>query len=115
MIVTVLHRMEGRPDVTRSGVFTDVPAGEWYADGVEWAASHGIVLGCGRSGPKDSVTREQLAAILFRFHFSLDRRGPVMYNGDGYYLHTMKGPRHEYISKSDLSFQRSRSIHDLCS
>ena len=117
MIVTVLHRKEGKPEVTYSGVFTDVSAGEWYTDGVEWAASHGIVLGCGngRFGPKDSVTREQIAAILFRFHFSLDRWGPVMYNGDGYYLHTMKGLRHEYISKSDLSFQRSRSIHDLCS
>ncbi|MBQ2031897.1 MAG: S-layer homology domain-containing protein, partial [Lachnospiraceae bacterium] len=69
MIVTVLHRMEGKPDVTYSGVFTDVPAGEWYTDGVEWAASHGIVLGYGNGkfGPKDNVTREQLAAILFRY------------------------------------------------
>ena len=69
MIVTVLHRMEGKPDVTYSGVFTDVPAGEWYTDGVEWAASHGIVLGYGNGkfGPKDNVTRGQLAAILFRY------------------------------------------------
>ena len=69
MIVTVLHRMEGKPEVTYSGVFTDVPAGEWYTDGVEWAASHGIVLGCsnGKYGPTDPVTREQLAAILFRY------------------------------------------------
>ncbi|MBQ8953404.1 MAG: S-layer homology domain-containing protein [Clostridia bacterium] len=69
MIVTVLHRMEGRPDVTYSGVFTDVADGMWYTDGVEWAASHGIVLGYGdgRYGPDDNVTREQLAAILFRY------------------------------------------------
>ena len=69
MIVTVLHRMEGKPEVTYSGVFTDVPAGEWYTDGVEWAASHGIVLGYGNGkyGPTDPVTREQLAAILFRY------------------------------------------------
>ena len=69
MIVTVLHRMEGKPEVTYSCVFTDVPAGEWYTDGVEWAASHGIVLGCsnGKYGPADPVTREQLAAILFRY------------------------------------------------
>ncbi len=66
------------------------PRANGYADGVEWAASHGIVLGCGnsRSGPKDSVTREQIAAILFRFHFSLDRRGPVMYNEDGFLIST---------------------------
>ena len=69
MIVTVLHRMEGRPAVAWTGVFTDVPAGMWYTDGVEWAASHGIVLGYGdgRYGPNDNVTREQLAAILHRY------------------------------------------------
>ena len=69
MIVTVLHRMEGKPEVTYSGVFTDVPDGQWFTDGVEWAASHGIVLGYGdgRYGPNDNVTREQLAAILFRY------------------------------------------------
>ncbi|MBO6020487.1 MAG: S-layer homology domain-containing protein, partial [Clostridia bacterium] len=69
MIVTVLHRMEGRPAVTYTGVFTDVPDGQWFTDGVEWAASHGIVLGYGdgRYGPDDNVTREQLAAILFRY------------------------------------------------
>ena len=69
MIVTVLHRMEGKPEVTYSGVFTDVPDGQWYTDGVEWAASHGIVLGYGdgRYGLDDNVTREQLAAILHRY------------------------------------------------
>ena len=69
MIVTVLHRMEGKPEVTYSGVFTDVPAGEWYTGGVEWAASHGIVLGYsnGKYGPTAPVTRELLAAILFRY------------------------------------------------
>lgn len=69
MIVTILHRMEGKPAVTYSGVFTDVPDGMWYTDGVEWAASHEIVVGYGdgRYGPDDLVTREQLAAILFRY------------------------------------------------
>ena len=69
MIVTVLWRMEGRPDVGYAGTFTDVPAGMWYTDGVEWAASKGIVLGYGdgRYGPDDDVTREQLAAILYRY------------------------------------------------
>jgi hypothetical protein len=69
MIVTVLWRMEGKPEVAYTGVFTDVPAGEWYTDGVEWAASKGIVLGYGDDtfGPQNNVTREQLAAILFRY------------------------------------------------
>ena len=69
MIVTILHRVEGRPEVAYTGAFTDVPDGMWYTDGVEWAASHGIVLGYGNGkyGPDDNVTREQLAAILFRY------------------------------------------------
>ena len=69
MIVTILWRMEGKPDVAGTGTFTDVPAGEWYADGVEWAALQGIVLGYGNGeyGPNDPVTREQLALILFRW------------------------------------------------
>ena len=69
MVVTVLWRMDGEVQVNTFGTFTDVPAGEWYSDAVEWAASHGIVLGYGdgRFGPDDNVTREQLAAILFRY------------------------------------------------
>ena len=69
MIVTVLYRLEGKPAVNYTGTFTDVPDGTWFTDGVEWAASKGIVLGYGDGtyGPNDDVTREQLAAILFRY------------------------------------------------
>ena len=69
MIVTVLYRMEGTPEVPAGSVFTDVPTDEWYSDGVMWAASKGIVngYGDGRYGPTDPVTREQLAAILNRY------------------------------------------------
>ena len=69
MIVTVLYRMEGRPEVPEMNVFTDVPADMWYADGVTWAASKGIVNGYGDGtyGPANPVTREQLAAILNRY------------------------------------------------
>ena len=69
MIVTILHRMEGEPATPYTGAFSDVPAGEWYTQGVEWAAAHDIVLGFGNGtyGPEKPVTREQLAAILFRY------------------------------------------------
>ncbi len=69
MIVTILHRIEGEPKAPFSGVFSDVPAGQWYTDGVEWAASTGLVLGYGDGtyGTFDNVTREQLAAILYRY------------------------------------------------
>jgi hypothetical protein len=69
MIVTILYRTEGEPDVPYTGTFDDVPSGEWYTDGVEWAASKGIVKGYGDGtyGAKDLITREQLAAILYRY------------------------------------------------
>ena len=69
MVVTILYRIEGSPDVEYKGTFTDVPDGVWYTDGVEWAAAHGIVngYGNGKFGPTDEVTREQLAAILYRY------------------------------------------------
>ena len=69
MIATILHRMAGEPKAPYSGVFSDVPAGQWYTDGVEWAASAGLVLGYGDGtyGTTDNVTREQLAVILYRY------------------------------------------------
>ncbi len=69
MIVTILHRMEGKPKAASSGTFTDVPNGQWYTEAVEWAAANGIVngYGNGKFGPTDPVTREQLAAILYRY------------------------------------------------
>ncbi len=69
MIVTILYRLEGEPAAPYSGTFTDVPEGEWYAPGVEWAARNGVVNGYGgcKYGPEDPVTREQLAAILWRY------------------------------------------------
>ncbi len=71
MIVTILHRLEGTPQAGLSG-FADVPAGEYYTDAVGWAAQNGIVSGYGEGaegmfGPNDSITREQLAAILYRY------------------------------------------------
>ena len=81
MIVTVLYRMEGEPSVTYSGAFDDVPSNEWYSTGVEWAASKGIVLGFGNGkyGPDKPVTREQLAAILYRY---AEFKNYPIYTGD---------------------------------
>lgn len=69
MIVTILYRMAGSPSVSGSSDFTDVAAGKWFAKAVAWAAANGIVNGYGDSlfGPNDPVTREQLAAILYRY------------------------------------------------
>lgn len=70
MLVTVLYRMEGSPEVDRSGRgFTDVVRDSWYEGGVIWASSCGVVNGMGNGifAPDLSVTREQMSAILCRY------------------------------------------------
>ena len=69
MLVTVLWRMEGAPTVNSTNPFTDVAAGTWYADAVVWANDAGIVNGTSATtfDPDGSVTREQIAAILYRY------------------------------------------------
>lgn len=68
MVVTVLYRLENQPS-TAAASFTDVASGAYYANAVAWANANGIVsgYGSGKFGPNDKVTREQLAAILYRY------------------------------------------------
>lgn len=68
MVVTVLYRLENQPS-TSVASFTDVASGAYYANAVAWANANGIVsgYGSGKFGPNDKVTREQLAAILYRY------------------------------------------------
>lgn len=69
MMATILWRMAGSPAPKGNNSFTDVEAGTWYTDAITWTAENGIFLGYGNNkvGPNDSITREQLAAIFFRY------------------------------------------------
>lgn len=69
MVVTVLWRMEKQPSVKQDAAFADVSANAYYSMAVAWAKDSEVVLGYGdgRFGPDDTITREQLAAILFRY------------------------------------------------
>ena len=69
MIVTILYRMAGSPAMSGVSDFKDVDSNKWFAKAVAWAAANGIVNGYGSGlfGPNDPVTREQLAAILYRY------------------------------------------------
>lgn len=69
MIVTMLHRLEGEPGVNYLLPFGDVPEGLWYTEAVRWAASEGIVNGVSDTSyaPDNAITREQMAAILYRY------------------------------------------------
>ncbi len=65
----LLYNKEGRPSGSVTGKFTDVAPEQWYAGAISWAASKGIVggYGNGKFGPNDPITREQLAAMLWRY------------------------------------------------
>ena len=69
MVVTMLWRMAGEPAVNDALPYTDVPQDMWYTEAIRWAASAGAVNGTGNGSfsPDESVTREQLAAILYRY------------------------------------------------
>ncbi len=82
MLVTVLWRYEGEPKEGKN-TFTDVPDGQWYTQAVAWAAANGIVggVGNGKFDPNGNITREQMAAILFRYAekkgFDTSKRGDL--------------------------------------
>ncbi len=69
MTAQVLWNLAGSPAAPGGAGFTDVAADAWYAGAVNWAAAQGIVAGydTGAFGPEDAVTREQLAAMLYRY------------------------------------------------
>lgn len=68
-LVTILWRLDGEPVVNYAMPFDDVASGEWYTEAVRWAASEGIVEGVSDTefAPGEAVTREQFAAILYRY------------------------------------------------
>ena len=82
MLATVLWRLENEAFVQGDTVFSDVPSGTWYTDAVRWAAAQKIVEGSGdRFAPTRPVTREQLAAMLYRYAasagFDVSARDPL--------------------------------------
>lgn len=69
MIVTILHRLEGKPKAITANSFTDVGADKYYTDAVAWASDNKIVSGYGNGifGPVNAITREQLTVILMNY------------------------------------------------
>ena len=69
MLVTVLYRLDGQKEPTGTNPFTDVEPDSWYTEAVIWAVENEIVLGMGDGtfAPEAEITREQMAAILYRY------------------------------------------------
>ena len=85
MLVTILHRMEGKPEPKTQNKFKDVYKALYYYDAVVWAAEKGIVHGYGDGstfGPDDAITREDLAVII---------RNYAQYKGKNMYVTTNLG------------------------
>lgn len=80
MLAQTLYAMSGKPAVKAESIFADVAANAWYADAVNWAAEKGYVsgVGDGKFVPDASVTREQMALILYRYAGSPDASGMVL-------------------------------------
>lgn len=85
MLVTVLYRHAGSPSVQGSNRFPDVTDSAWYHNAVVWAAENGIIGGYsdGRFGGNDPITREQLAAILWRSEGSPSAEGTAAFADQG--------------------------------
>ncbi|MBR5632390.1 MAG: S-layer homology domain-containing protein, partial [Clostridia bacterium] len=69
MLVTVLHRLDGKPAASAGVMFGDVAANEWYTDAIAWASENRIVNGytSGNFGTNDSISRQDMVTILYRY------------------------------------------------
>jgi hypothetical protein len=69
MLATILYRLADSPEITGENPFTDVKADSWYGSAVIWASETGIVTGNGDGtfSPLSSITREQIATMLYRY------------------------------------------------
>jgi hypothetical protein len=69
MLVTIIYRYEGEPEVSEDNPFADVAPDQWYTNAVIWASANGIIEGYGNGlfGTNDNITREQLAMMLYRY------------------------------------------------
>ena len=85
MIVTILWRLQGSPEVEATETFTDVSPDAWYAKAIAWAVAEGVADGYGEGlfGPNDAITREQLAAMLWRYAGSPEADGDLSVFADG--------------------------------
>ncbi|GHU35390.1 hypothetical protein FACS1894105_04030 [Clostridia bacterium] len=86
MIVTVLYRLAGEPEVSGGAAFGDTDANAYYAKAVAWAKANGIVGGVGGNlfAPDSPVTRQDLAVILLRYANHTGAKLPEMRDYSGF-------------------------------
>ena len=84
-LVTILYRVAGEPETEFKATFSDVADGLWYSDAIEWAAANEVVngVGEGKFNPMGAITREQIAAILYRYSKAAKVEGELKAFPDG--------------------------------
>ena len=118
MVVTMLWRLEGQPKAEATLSFTDVEQGVWYTDAVNWAASKGIVKGYSDTvfAPNDTVTREQLATILYRYaeykEYDVSAKGDLTAFTDGAKTSSWAAQAMEWAVGSKLLSGKGGSVLD---
>ena len=83
MIVQILYRLSGEPEVSGNMQFTDVETGRWYYKAILWAVQNGVTKGVTDTqfNPNGFVTREQIAAFIYRFENPSDTPDPAVLAG----------------------------------
>ena len=118
MVVTMLWRLEGQPKAEATLSFTDVEQGVWYTDAVNWAASKGIVKGYSDTvfAPNDTVSREQLATILYRYaeykEYDVSAKGDLTAFTDGAKTSSWAAQAMEWAVGSKLLSGKGGSVLD---
>ena len=118
MVVTILWRLEGQPETDATLSFTDVESGVWYTDAVRWAASEGIVKGYSDTvfAPNDTVTREELATILYRYAqskgYDVSAKGDLTTFTDGAKTSSWAAEAMEWAVGSGLLSGRTSGVLD---
>lgn len=105
MLVTVLHRAEGKPPHRGTASFEDVPQGQWYTDAVLWAAEGKIVNGRGNGlfDPQQDITRQELAVVLYnRAGLPKDQAGSLFGYTDGDKIPKWARDAVGWMTKNDL-------------
>lgn len=118
MLVTILWRLDGKPQSNAKIQFTDVAQDTWYTDPVRWAADHGIVKGLSDTlfAPNNTITREQLAAIFYRYaeqkNYNVTSKGDLSIFTDGKKTSSYAVPAMEWAVGSGLLSGKGGNVLD---
>ncbi len=114
MLAAILYRLAEEPETTADDLFNDVADGRYYSKAIAWAAENGVVAGYGngRFGPNDSITREQLATILWRYAGSPESAGNLEKFTDGIKTSTWAVPSMQWAVENKIVSGKGNGILD---